>query len=308
MEHIKSYHLIKEKGTYILVIQLTKMDTEFANEFGVVEESKKERFQDEIRAHINKKFPHIKIPFCKVMIGSKLIGIIPIVKNTAKKDENIYEKSSQVRNFFSTYGKEGTDGQTILYKDYQVQLGEKISQIAIEWGIPQSELMIVNNLSEDDVLREGQIIRIPVHNIPMKSMPDSFNGECLDWWTEVQYIFSINKTGKVTDYGTRKTFTVKRTMGINHADCEPITYADTEIAKSVWASNLWIPRPIIIEVEGRKIAASMTFMPHGDATIYNNAFDGHFDIHFLNSTRHVDGSIDYEHQEAVKVAAGIAKY
>jgi hypothetical protein len=46
-------------------------------------------------------------------------------------------------------------------------------------------------------------------------------------------------------------------------------------------------------------------MPHGVVYITNNNFDGHFDIHFLNSTRHVDGKIDRYHQEKIKIAAGV---
>jgi len=32
--------------------------------------------------------------------------------------------------------------------------------------------------------------------------------------------------------------------------------------------------------------------------------DGHFDIHFLNSTRHKDGEVDWSHQANVRIAAG----
>jgi hypothetical protein len=90
----------------------------------------------------------------------------------------------------------------------------------------------------------------------------------------------------------------------------------------------WTDRPVLIKVNGRKIAASMSGMPHAgnDAAaaaawtswrsgdygagtnfdwIKNNGMDGHFDIHFLNSTRHVDGQVDPTHQANVKIAAGL---
>ncbi|PKM93482.1 MAG: glycosyl hydrolase [Firmicutes bacterium HGW-Firmicutes-1] len=194
---------------------------------------------------------------------------------------------------------------TISYKDYQIKSGDNLWKISIEWGIPQSELMLVNGLNESSMLTVGQIIRIPVHNIPVKETIGARYGEHLDWWTEAQYVVPINKVVKVTDFETGKTFTVKRTIGANHSDTEPLTYIDTEIAKSIWGEFSWKVRPIIIEVDGRKIAASMSFMPHGVQYIGNNQFDGHFDIHFLNSTRHNDGQMDSYHQNAIKIAAGI---
>ena len=44
---------------------------------------------------------------------------------------------------------------------------------------------------------------------------------------------------------------------------------------------------VIIETGGRKLAASMSSMPHGIQYITGNNFNGHFDVHFKNSTRHV---------------------
>jgi hypothetical protein len=61
---------------------------------------------------------------------------------------------------------------------------------------------------------------------------------------------------------------------------------------------------VIVEVDGRRIAGSMTSMPHSIEYIADNDFTGHFDIHFLNSLRHKDNRIDPDHQKAIKVAAG----
>lgn len=454
MNAIKSYHLIKEGGNYVLIVQLDQIDTEFSNEYGETDEIKKKKFYDEIKNHIENKFPKIKIPLCKIMVGSILVATIPLstgnvalaatntpVEQTAMmeykvisgdtlwrisqkfnlsvdeiksingltsdtllineilkipnkgfipykvqpgdtlyKISQIYQVSvdqiKSLNNLTSdsifigqelilkvnnvtaptttsdTYKVQAGDtlwrisqkvnlsveqlkainnlqsdniyvGQelritpsstgtttpstqpTITYKDYQIKSGDNLWKISIEWGIPKSELMLVNGLSESSVLKIGQIIRIPVHNIPVKPTLGVRYGEHLDWWTEAQYVLPINKVAKVTDFQTGKTFTVKRTIGANHADSEPLTYVDTEIAKSIWGGFNWKVRPVVIEVDGRKIAASMSFMPHGVQYITNNQFDGHFDIHFLNSTRHVDGQIDQSHQNAINIAAGI---
>jgi hypothetical protein len=116
-------------------------------------------------------------------------------------------------------------------------------------------------------------------------------------------------------------------MGTNHADTEALTKEYTAIIKSIWGGFSWDRRPIILTIGGKRYAASMSAMPHAglDAApaysvvdnrsegygrgenldvIKGNGMDGHFDIHFLNSTRHKDGQEDPEHQAAVLKAAG----
>nr|WP_272509075.1 LysM peptidoglycan-binding domain-containing protein [Clostridium ganghwense] len=201
---------------------------------------------------------------------------------------------------------EGTE-PTITYATHSVKSGENLWTISVDYGIPMPELLTANGLSSDSVLSIGQELTIPVHNIPVKPTIAPQYGEYLDWWKEAQYVFTIDAVAKVTDFHTGKTFMVKRTIGANHADCEPLTASDTAIAKEIWAGFSWNSRPVLIEVNGHKIAASMSFMPHSIQYITDNNFDGHFDIHFLNSTRHKDGEIDYNHQDKIKISAGINK-
>ncbi|KRQ87115.1 hypothetical protein ABG79_00913 [Caloramator mitchellensis] len=152
-------------------------------------------------------------------------------------------------------------------------------------------------------------------------------GELLDWWSSVSNIFAIGSTARVIDLQTKKSFYVVRTYGHNHADVEAKTLNDTNTIKEIWGGWSWERRPVIVEVNGRRIAASMTAMPHAGVDsapalkvvdnrsggygtgqnldkIKGNGMDGHIDIHFLNSTRHKDGAVDKEHQAMVKKAAG----
>ncbi|SEF60004.1 hypothetical protein SAMN05660865_00588 [Caloramator fervidus] len=152
-------------------------------------------------------------------------------------------------------------------------------------------------------------------------------GELLDW-TYVNRIFPIGSMAKIFDISTGKSFYIIRTYGHLHADVEAASKEDTEIIKSIWNGFSWERRPVIVEVNGRRIAASMTAMPHagidsqpagqivsnrsgGYGTgenldkIKGNGMDGHMDIHFLNSRRHKDGAIDPEHQQMIKRAAGL---
>jgi hypothetical protein len=161
-------------------------------------------------------------------------------------------------------------------------------------------------LNESSSLAPGQIVKIPVHHIPLTKTAGEQYGEYLDWFEAVQYLFPINQVATVTDFATGKRFQVKRTIGASHSDTEPLTAADTAIIKEIWGGEFsWKARPVIVEVNGRKIAASMSSMPHSIEYITDNNFPGHFDIHFLNSRRHKDDQMDQSHQAAIKIAAGI---
>ena len=196
-------------------------------------------------------------------------------------------------------------GAYVTYTNYTVKQGDIIWDIAVNHGIPYTELLEANQLNEYSSIYPGMVLKVPVHHVPVKSTPGGQYGEYLDWWTEAQYVIPINKTFTVRDYYSGKTWKMKRTIGANHADCEPVTYQDSQMIKSVWGGSFsWARRPVLIWVDGRQIAASMSAMPHDIQYITNNGITGHMDIHFANSTRHSDGQIDYDHQYNIKVAAG----
>jgi peptidoglycan hydrolase-like protein with peptidoglycan-binding domain len=150
--------------------------------------------------------------------------------------------------------------------------------------------------------------------------------EMLDWWKEASKVFKIGSTASVTDVKTGKTFKIVRTYGTNHADVEALTANDSKIIKDIWGGWSWTRRPVIIEVNDRKVAASMAAMPHAGVDsqpantyvsqrsggysrgtnldkIKDNGMSGHMDVHFLNSRTHGSNKIDPKHQAAVKAAA-----
>lgn len=216
----------------------------------------------------------------------------------------------------------------ITYTNYTVVKGDHFWSISEKFGITATELIKANNMTESTVLKVGQVLKVPVHHIPVKSTPGPKYGELLDWWTEAQYVLPNGTVFEVVDFYTGRSFFAKRTIGSNHADCEPLTLKDTIIMKEIWGGNFsWTRRPVIIKVNGRKLAGSISAMPHAgnDAApggqyttwrsdgygpgnnldwVKNNGADGVFDLHFLNSTRHMDGKIDSNHQENIKIAAG----
>jgi len=195
---------------------------------------------------------------------------------------------------------------SVTYYDYTVKSGDTSWTIATNHGIPFHELMKVNNLTQNSNLSIGQKVKIPKHNVPINNPQRQDRGVYMDWWTQAQYVFAIGSVAKATDLQTGKSWYVKRTMGANHADCEPLTAKDTEIMRQVWGGKWsWSTRAILIEIDGHRIAASASAMPHDVQAITNNNFQGHHDIYFGNSIRHVDGLPDANHEKKVKLAAGI---
>lgn len=132
-------------------------------------------------------------------------------------------------------------------------------------------------------------------------------GAYLDWWKKVQYMFPRGTVVTVTDYYTGVSWKVKRTGGKNHADCEPISAADTAKYKSVYSGKWsWTRRPAVVNINGTLVAASIHGMPHGYDAISGNNMTGHMCIHFLNSRTHGTNTKDPQHQKCVKIAAGLA--
>lgn len=223
-----------------------------------------------------------------------------------------------------------SSGAYITYKTYTVKSGDTLWSIAVSCGIPMSELLSANGLTESSTVRAGQQLTVPVHNVPVKPTVSDAHGELLDWWSEAQYVIPIGAEFTVKDFSTGRTFRAKRTVGSNHADCEPLTAADAAAMKSIWGGSYsWDKRPVLIIYNGRKIAASAAGMPHagnewaaagvwtdwrsdnyGAGINYDyvkgNDFSGHFDIHFYNSTTHNTGAPSAAHQANVKTAAGLA--
>lgn len=219
---------------------------------------------------------------------------------------------------------------TVSYQNYTVKAGDSIWSIANANSIPQDKLMKINNFNTNTVLSIGQVVKIPVYHVPVKPTPGPQYGELLDWWTEAQYVLEFNVPFTVTDFYTGISFQAVRTFGACHADCEPLTTADTAAITKLWNQNHtshWATRPVLITINGRKLAASMTAAFHagldsasngayvdnrsGDYgygqnfdAIKGNGADGHFDIHFLNSTTHGTGVVNQNHQSCIRTAAG----
>ena len=148
------------------------------------------------------------------------------------------------------------------------------------------------------------------------------------WFGNAENIFYIGAKAKVIDVSTKLSFYIKRSYGYNHADVETLTAQDTYIMKKIYGGKWsWERRAVIVIVNGKAMAASMSGMPHagredlpGDIWVndwrtgdygpgYNldkikgNNMAGHFDIHFLGSKTHGTDKVDDVHQAMVYKAA-----
>jgi len=218
---------------------------------------------------------------------------------------------------------------------YTVMAGDTLSELALTYGVTVDNIMAANGLNSDKLSLEQKLL-IPVsgniqavaaaktapkavkqvqHSTKPTDSRTRYDGRPagqLVKWSEARNIFGIGETATVIDVNTGYSFKVKRKGGHNHADCEPLTSVDTAVMKKIYGSWSWNRRAIVVEVKGKKIAASMAGMPHGSSSISGNGFAGHFDVHFSGSMTH--GSeytktrvpiTDPDHQAMVKKASAL---
>ena len=259
--------------------------------------------------------------------GVSLSSLLSYNGATNNSALNIGDKVKIPKGGTSSGGNSSSTSPYVTYKTYSVQSGDTLWNIAIKHGIPYSELLEVNSLTQSSKIYTGMKLTIPVHHIPIKYAPSGY-GELLDWFSEAQYVIPINADFKIVDLQTGKSFNARRTVGSGHADCEPLTASDTEIMKSIWGGSFnWNKRSVLVKYNGRTIAASAAGMLHagnegapggewtswrsdnyGAGTNYdyvkgNNAH-GHFDLHFYKSIGHSSGTESAAHQANVMRSAG----
>jgi len=204
---------------------------------------------------------------------------------------------------------------------YIVQKGDTLSDIALKYKTTVKAIMDANKLTST-IIKVGQRLVIPRADVQVPAPPpaprttpsrQSRYGELVPW-SEAQKIFKVGMVATVTDLDSGLSYQVKRRGGSNHADCEPLTAADTAKMKQayggVWS---WERHAILVTVAGRTLAASQNGMPHGSDAVANNDFVGMFCIHFLGSMTHGSNQwapsaahVDSAHQAMVRKAAGLS--
>ena len=147
-----------------------------------------------------------------------------------------------------------------------------------------------------------------------------------DWYTgDIQRVWTVGAVAIITDVYTGISFKAQRLYGDNHADCEPLTTADTAAYCRIYGVTTpqdiedreqelqsYRRRPLWVTIGGRTFAASMYGIPHnysGDR-IADNGYNGQFCVHFTNSKTHTTNIVDpdasynnyFGHQSAINYA------
>lgn len=125
----------------------------------------------------------------------------------------------------------------------------------------------------------------------------------LDWFKGGSEWLNKGARFTITDVKTGLSFRARRFGGWYHADCEPITAADTVVMKRISGGKWsWNRRAIWVTYGGKTVAASMHTMPHMSNPTRSNNFDGHFCVHLKNSKVHETSKPCPRHQACVQSA------
>jgi len=141
---------------------------------------------------------------------------------------------------------------------------------------------------------------------PAVSLGISANGiETIAWSDARNNVIRIGVPLYVTDVRTGISFWMESFSNGSHADVIPRYREDTEAFRQAFGGSWsWEPRPMLVYVDGRTIAASMSGMPHGGFNSRDNGLVGHFCMHLQGSRTH-NGNRSHEndHQNSVEEAA-----
>ncbi len=190
---------------------------------------------------------------------------------------------------------------------HRVARGDTVYGIARRYGTTPGKVIALNGLGQPDRLTPGQTLMVPARAKAVPELParraDERGAELVPW-SEADHLFPNGAEARVTDVRTGLSFRVRRIQGTYHADSEPVSFEDTAAMKTAYGGAWgWDRHPVVVEVAGRRIAASMNGYPHGTGHPQRNGFHGHFCLHFYGSRTHGTRVMDPAHQAAVLVAA-----
>lgn len=124
-------------------------------------------------------------------------------------------------------------------------------------------------------------------------------------WPEANRLLPKGSVMSITDLETGLTFKGQRRAGSAHADVQPLTKEDSKIMKAIYGGKWsWNRRAVLVLSPEGPVGGSMHGMPHGGDGIAGNDFNGHFCIHYKDSTTHGSGHADPAHQAMVHKASG----
>ena len=138
---------------------------------------------------------------------------------------------------------------------------------------------------------------------PADAAPKASQVRYANWYTETRSRARQYPYATVYDYSTGLSWKVHMFSIGAHADCEPLTAADTAtMVKAFGGKYTWTPKPVwVIFSDGRVYMASTHDNPHEVQHITDNNFPGHLCIHFPRTQAEVAAIGPYatSHQAAI---------
>lgn len=150
-------------------------------------------------------------------------------------------------------------------------------------------------------------VRIP-DSVHIPKGPDSSRPKVTgqpDEWSSVKQRLSAGSVYSVTDCFTGDVFTVVFLGGDNHADIEIADSEQLAVFMHICGGEYnYLKRPVVVEINGTLVAASLQCWPHGSDGAAENGMDGHCCIFFSGSLSGVGKLPDVEHNSNILKAAG----
>ena len=174
------------------------------------------------------------------------------------------------------------------------------------------EMQVDGRMGEQslDLLFKYEAMRASLSGISIPAGPNhgsstmKATGELVPWST-VKDLLRPNTEYKFIDCYTGNTFRLVFVEGENHAEMESASINETSNFLLICGKEVnFLKRPVVVEIDGRKIAASVQCWPHGQDYISGNAMHGHVCVYFDGSLSSVGNLPDVEHNENIHKAMG----
>ncbi len=137
----------------------------------------------------------------------------------------------------------------------------------------------------------------------LSTVPKASQVRYANWYSEIRARCKLYPYATVYDYNTGLSWKVHMFSLGAHADCEPMTAADTAIMVQAFGGKYtWTPKPVwVVMSDGRVYMASTHDTPHSVQHNTSNNFPGHLCIHFPRTEAQVAAIGPYatSHQNAI---------
>ncbi len=145
----------------------------------------------------------------------------------------------------------------------------------------------------------------------LSSVPKASQVRYANWYSEIRARCKLYPYATVYDYSTGLSWKVHMFSLGAHADCEPLTAADTAIMVQAFGGKYtWTPKPVwVVMSDGRVYMASTHDTPHSVQHNTTNNFPGHFCIHFPRTDAQVAAIGPYatSHQKAIDLGWAVTQ-